>query len=203
MSQTTFWDGVARSYAARPVRDQAAYEATLTRVRSYLSATDRVLELGCGTGSTALLLASSVARYMATDISGEMIAIAREKGVPDNVTFTQAAIETAEAGEAVDVILAFNLLHLVNDIPRGLADIARRLPQGGRFISKTPCLGYRRWLFAPLIGALRLIGKAPHVHLLTPDTLEQHLRDAGFKIIETGDYPAAPPSRFIVAEKRG
>jgi ubiquinone/menaquinone biosynthesis C-methylase UbiE len=45
---------------------------------------------GCGTGTTALKLAPSLGRIMATDISGEMIAIAREKARAEgcgNATF--------------------------------------------------------------------------------------------------------------------
>ena len=55
-----FWDGIAEKYAKRPISDMAAYEYTLGRTRSYLKPEDQVLELGCGTGSTALLLAGDV-----------------------------------------------------------------------------------------------------------------------------------------------
>ncbi|MCG8445153.1 MAG: class I SAM-dependent methyltransferase [Hyphomicrobiales bacterium] len=59
-----------------PVRDVEAYEYTLERTRSYLAKTGRVLELGCGTGSTALLLAG----ITGNDISPNMIGIARAPG---------------------------------------------------------------------------------------------------------------------------
>ena len=54
-----FWDKIAQKYATKRVADPAAYEAKLTRVRALLRAEDRVLEIGCGTGSTALTLARS------------------------------------------------------------------------------------------------------------------------------------------------
>ena len=74
-----FWDKIAPKYAKKPVADPAAYEAKLDRVRALLRAEDRVLEIGCGTGSTALTLAPNVAEITATDISGGMIAIAEDK----------------------------------------------------------------------------------------------------------------------------
>jgi len=74
-----FWDGIAKHYAASPIKDIASYEFTLQRTRSYLRPQDKVLEIGAGTGSTALLLASSVAHITATDLSAEMIKLARPR----------------------------------------------------------------------------------------------------------------------------
>ncbi|MEM8958930.1 MAG: class I SAM-dependent methyltransferase [Pseudomonadota bacterium] len=74
-----FWDKLSTRYAKMPVQNEAAYAATLDQTRTYLSPSDSALEVGCGTGTTALALAPSVARYRATDISGGMIEIARAK----------------------------------------------------------------------------------------------------------------------------
>ena len=74
-----FWDKVARKYAANAIADIAGYEATLQRVRALLAPDQSVLEIGCGTGTTALRLASATRQMLATDVSTEMIAIAREK----------------------------------------------------------------------------------------------------------------------------
>lgn len=201
MTQAAFWDRAARRYAARPVGNEAAYERTLERTRAHLHPGQVALELGCGTGTTALKLAGSVGRYVGTDISGEMIAIAREKGAPDHVRFDRAGVEEAGRGEVPDVVLAFNLFHLLDDMPGALARVHGMLAPGGLLISKTPCLGPQRWLFAPLIGAMRLIGKAPRVQMLHAGELEAAIRAAGFAIVETGDYPAGPQSRFVVARK--
>lgn len=48
-----YWDRHAVTYAQKPIADLPAYEEKLHRVRSVLRATDRVLEIGCGTGGTA------------------------------------------------------------------------------------------------------------------------------------------------------
>ena len=45
-----FWNRFADRYAARPIKDTAAYEALLADVAGRLRATDHVLEIGCGTG---------------------------------------------------------------------------------------------------------------------------------------------------------
>src|SRR5690606_29493786 len=74
-----FWDRKARGYARQPIADESAYEATLDRVKAHLTPRDRVLEVGCGTGSTALKLAPFAGELLATDGSREMTAIANEK----------------------------------------------------------------------------------------------------------------------------
>ena len=61
-----FWD---RSAPIRGFRclGSAGYERTLRRTGELLAKSDHVLELGCGTGSTALRLAAGVASYLGTD----------------------------------------------------------------------------------------------------------------------------------------
>ncbi|MBB5050595.1 cyclopropane fatty-acyl-phospholipid synthase-like methyltransferase [Afipia massiliensis] len=56
-SDARFWDRSSRKYAVSAIADQAGYERTLDRTRALLGPNDRVLELGCGTGTTALRLA--------------------------------------------------------------------------------------------------------------------------------------------------
>lgn len=205
MTDATFWDRIAPRYARRPVSDPDAYEATLTRVKTYLSESDSALELGAGTGSTALVLAPFVKQYEATDISQGMIDIALDKAwnisVP-NLTFRQAGIEAEENRDTTpDVVLAFNLLHLVPDTEATLAMIHDLLPEGGLFISKTPCIG-ARWYFRPMVKAMQLVGKAPFVRFLQVSEIDHMLVAAGFEIVETGLYPPTTPSRFVVARKR-
>jgi len=202
---SAFWNRVARRYAGMSVRNPSAYETTLDRVRAHLESTDRVLELGCGTGSTGIRLAPSVGQYIATDYSAEMIAVAREKQAEAKIQNLDLRI--AQVGDAslpegpFDVVLAFNVLHLLSDRRVALEDVSRRLRPGGLFISKTPCLGGGYRILQPIVAALHFFGKAPKLRFLTPASLEREIADIGFEIREHGDYPARPPSRFILAAK--
>ena len=202
---SAFWSRVARRYANLSIRNPSAYEATLERVQTYLTPEDRVLELGCGTGSTALRLAPLVKHYIATDYSAEMIAIAREKqaeAAVKNLDFQNAQPGDGSLPEGpFDAILAFNVLHLLPNRSSALDEVYRRLRPGGSFISKTPCLGGLYQILRPVVAGLHLIGKAPEIGFLAPASLEGEIIDANFEIRERGDYPARPPSRFIVAVK--
>jgi ubiquinone/menaquinone biosynthesis C-methylase UbiE len=203
-TDATFWDRIAPRYAKRPISNMPAYEATLARVRNYLKPSDRVLELGCGTGSTALLLADAVDQYVGSDFSAGMIAIAREKLAASgrsNLEFVEAGAGTgAFEGPGFDAVLAFNLLHLVPDLEGTLAEVHGLLPEGGLLISKTPCIG-EKWYFRPIIAVMRAIGKPPFVVTLKIADLDRAVAGAGFEIVETGFYPEKSISRFIVARR--
>jgi ubiquinone/menaquinone biosynthesis C-methylase UbiE len=191
-----FWDRAARKYAASRIKDMAGYERSLERTLAHLQPADRVLEIGCGTGTTALRLAPSGASILATDISGAMIAIAREKAAAagcTNVTFEQGTIGAVGYEEgSFDAVLAFNVLHLVRDLPGTLAHVRRVLRPGGLFVSKTPCIGDcptpMRLAVRVMVPVAQWIGKAPFVHLLTGEALKREIVAAGFILVEEAKH---------------
>lgn len=202
-----FWDRTARKYAADRIKDMPGYERTLERSRSFLGNGLTVLEVGCGTGTTALALAPYVGRIAGTDVSSEMVAIAREKATArgcQNAEFTVAAAECAPGADgAYDAVLAFNLLHLVGDRPSALANIHRLLKPGGLFISKTPCLSEMNPLIRVAVPVARMMGKAPFVSFFTATELEAEIAGAGFTVMgrERHGSGRKDPRIFIVARK--
>lgn len=205
VKQAAFWDKVARKYAAKPVDDVPAYERTLERTRAYLHGDDKVLELGCGTGTTALKLADAVGHLTATDIAPEMIAIANEKlsvNGPGNVSFAVGTLDDPAPEQFYDAVLGFNFLHLLEDVPGALKAIHARVKPGGIFISKTGCVAEASWFLRKLmIPAMQLIGKAPFVNGLLVGDVDSQIKHAGFEIVETETFSGMAPTRFVVARK--
>ena len=203
--QATFWDRIARKYAQRPVQNQQAYADTLDATRAYLGAKDRVLEIGCGTGTTALTLAPAVAAITGTDISGEMIAIAEEKrrtGGAENVRFLRAdAADDVSGGKPFDVVLAFNALHVLADPDAALRALFQQTRPGGYFISKSACLKEMNVLIRLAIPLMQAVGKAPVVARFTNHELQDMIMRAGFEIVETRTFKGAPHLPFIVARR--
>ena len=203
----TFWDKMAPKYAESQMRSVDDYEYTLARTLSYLTPQMRVLEMGCGTGTTALRLAPHVKAFVGTDQSSEMIRIARDKAADEhsNLEFrVLGAAESAQLEEGFDVVMGFNLFHLVPDADAVLADIFKILKPGGLMISKTPCLmdkafGWKRFLVAGMLPILKRIGKAPDVGLWRIADVDRRIADAGFETLEAGNFPAI--SRYVVARK--
>ncbi|MBT8413993.1 MAG: class I SAM-dependent methyltransferase [Boseongicola sp.] len=204
MSNVEFWNRAARNYAKRPISNMPAYEQTLDHVRRHLKSDHETLEVGCGTGSTAFLLAPSVGHYSGTDISLEMIKIAQEKLASDPNDFLDFFVSRATLDDvqtaSKDVVLGFNLYHLVPDLDAALAAAHRVLKPGGLFIAKTPCIG-KMWYLRPLIKALQLVGKAPPVTFFTSEAYDAAIRSAGFDILETAYYAPNTNNRFVVAKR--
>jgi ubiquinone/menaquinone biosynthesis C-methylase UbiE len=204
-SSASFWDKAAPKYAKSAISDMDAYRATLARTISHLKPSDRVLEIGCGTASTALEIAPHVTHLTATDISPAMIEIAREKAWEASVR--NITLATAEVGDAAlaqgapfDAVLALNLLHLVPDQEAALRQIHGVLKPGGLFISKTACLG-ERWFFKPMVSAMRAIGKAPFVTHQREGELRRAILSAGFEVVEELSQPGMAPRLYMVARK--
>ncbi len=207
-SDARFWDRSSRRYARSRISDQAGYERTLERVRALLKPGDTVLELGCGTGTTALRLADGVGSYLATDISDGMIAIAEEKrtaGPVPGLAFRAATAEAvASEGARFDAVLAFNYLHLVRDLGGTLRSIHALLAPGGLFVSKTPCLGDMNPLIRLVLPLMQMIGQAPHAGVFSAEDLSARIAAAGFDVLSVERHASkGKDSRpFIVARRK-
>lgn len=203
MSDAAFWDKAAEKYAKDAISDISAYEATRDRIGEILEPHHRILELGCGTGSTALELADMVASYVGTDVSPKMVAIAQSK--QSSETPAQLSFEVHDAAELPsgphDVILALNLLHLVPNLEDVLAQIYEALPSGGLLIAKTGLLQDGAWYLRLMIPVMRAIGKAPYVRNLSEVELLSLLNKTGFSTNETLVQGGMVPRIFTVSSK--
>lgn len=118
-----------------------------------------VLDVPCG-GGVALrgLRAGQRVRYVAADISPDMLARARRRtgrlGL-DGIEFTETAIERMPFGDnEFDLCVSFNGLHCLPDPAAAVAEIARCLRPGGRLVGDSVVRG-AGWRQDLAIAALR------------------------------------------------
>ncbi len=96
----------------------------------------RAVDLGCGTGQHAALLADRFDEVLAVDVSAPMLDFARERRPRGNVHYEHRDLRTAsvEADGPFDFVLSTHTLHHVEDLGATLAGIRQLLRPGGTVI---------------------------------------------------------------------
>jgi SAM-dependent methyltransferase len=100
------------------------------------------LDLGCGAGENAVMLALRGARVKAVDISPELLQVAEHRLAANAVTsgvglFVGSAYDLPLADESVDVVFGIAILHHL-DLETVAREVRRVLRPGGRGIFQEP-----------------------------------------------------------------
>ena len=201
-----FWDKTAERYAKSPVSDEATYQKKLAETQSFLSRNMRILEFGCGTGTTAVHHAPHVQHIDAIDISEKMLDIGRGKARDadiDNITFTRGTLAEFNAADAsFDTVLGLNVIHLLPDREAVIAEVERILKPGGIFVSSTVCLGQSYLRFIKLVAPLgKMLGLMPDVYILTEEELASEVTRAGFEIERQWHHGRKGIAVFMIVRK--
>lgn len=199
-----FWNLIAGFYSRKPVPDETVYQRKLELTRERLSPGARMLELGCGTGSTALALAPFTGPVTAIDYSSRMIEIARGKaGASEyvNVNFECGEINDFDFdGGRFDAVLAHSLLHLLENWQDVVRKSAGLLEPGGVLVISTMCLEGQQTFLRLLGGFGRLTGLLPGLAFFSRKQLDACLADAGLTV-EYDWMPSPQAGWFIIARK--
>jgi 2-polyprenyl-3-methyl-5-hydroxy-6-metoxy-1,4-benzoquinol methylase len=199
-----FWDRTAIYYDREEKKDELTYLKFIEKAGKYLKVNDIVLDFGCGTGLVCNELAENVKMVYAIDISSEMIEIARNKAFGrkiHNINYVYTTIfDERFKRDSLDVIIVFNVLHLLEDSQKAIQRIYELLKPGGLIISATPCMGEK-----PVLNSLFSIGGkigiTPKIKSFKISGLEHSFIKEKFKIIETGCLKQNSPQYLIIAKK--
>lgn len=202
-----FWNFIARKYARDPVADQPSYEYKLARTRSRLTSDMRLLEVGCGTGTTALMHAPLVAHVDATDFSTAMLDIARDKAARqgiENASFHAVPAEEVTLPETgpYDMVLAMSFLHLLPDPDAVMRRLHGLIRPGGFFLTSTTCADGVPRRALPVVRLLGRIGILPRLTLRSAEQWQADIARAGFEIEEVW-RPGPGKAQFVAARKPG
>ncbi|MEP3656100.1 MAG: class I SAM-dependent methyltransferase [Litorimonas sp.] len=197
-----FWNRIAKMYFTKPIANQDTYRIKLKTTQEYLHPDMEVLELGCGSGGTALTHAAYVKHIDATDIADRMIDIAKsqqaERGIT-NVKFSQASLnDLSKEGKHYDAILALSLIHLLEDPEAAISQVYDLLEPGGIFVASTPCLKGKLGLMRPVLKLGHILGILPRINSFSEVELTNWMELKGFKIIHIWQ-PKESDSVFTIA----
>ena len=93
---------------------------------------EKILDLGCGDGTLALELEKFGAEVVAVDLSEEMVAKSREKGLD---AYIMSATELLYE-EQFDAVFSNAVLHWVKESDLAVEKINKSLKHGGRFVAE-------------------------------------------------------------------
>jgi len=139
-------NNLIRYYSARAAEYEEIYRrperqhdlARLRRVVTRLCASERVIELACGTGYWTRVMAKPATEVHAVDASRESIEVARGRSTPgDRVTFQVADLEDLEVDRSAYsmVVAGFLWSHIsLQEIDAFLECLAARLGPGTRAV---------------------------------------------------------------------
>jgi predicted TPR repeat methyltransferase len=100
--------------------------------RPSATSNDRLLDLGCGTGSYLQATRERFRDSVGVDVSGEMLSIARRRSPSSR--FVHGSIETFRSADQFDVILATRVISHFREWKPVFASVRRMLKQNGLFI---------------------------------------------------------------------
>ncbi len=200
-----FWDRIARWYDKRAQKDED-YARAVERFAKFLKADDTVLDYACGTGVVAYKIAADVKEVHGIDASSGMIDLAKERARERevaNVHFAQRTIfDEGLERESYDVILALNILHLLEDARKAVQRASELLKPGGLMVSETPCLGEAGVVLRTLLPLISKVGLLSYLRTFRISDVKDLMRDGGAQILESEVLEGTIPSCFVVARKR-
>lgn len=156
-----FWDKVSGLYDLfENIYNRKVYTGTGKKVAEYIDSQDEVLECACGTGAISVYIAPKCKKLIATDFSDGMLKQASKKCRKFNtVTFQKADITHLEFTDtSFDKVVAGNVIHLLPEPEKALAELKRITKPGGTiiiptYINKTKRTGTFAVKFIELLGA--------------------------------------------------
>ncbi len=205
------WDRLAANYDNNTGSTyKEAYRDSIARIKKLLKGSERVLEIGCGTGIVSLGIAPQAGSVTGVDISPEMIGRAKAKAVSENVQ--NATFEIFDGYSlpfndgSFDVVLLFNILYIVKEPETLLAEARRLLKPGGILATATDCLAEPVDLYSRIVMAfewmMHKMGTIAFIAFYRKKDVEDLIERNGFTIKETANLHPSPVNYYILAEKK-
>ena len=134
------WDVLSPLYDFfETVYNGKCFKGIAEEIKKYVNKDDVVLECACGTGLLTLPMAQICKEIVATDYSDGMLRQTQKKvSGYNNVRIQKASIlEIPFDDNKFDVVVAANVIHLLDDPGKALSEMKRVCKPGGKLIIPT------------------------------------------------------------------
>jgi SAM-dependent methyltransferase len=142
---------------------------------------EKILDVGCGEGSLTKKIQAHACDVVGIDSSYNMIECAKVNGI--NAQFLD--IRVIQFEEKFDAVFSNATLHWIKEYDVVIANIARALKKGGRFIADFGCSGNTRIIESAIIQSIQNAGYAGQFtnpwHFHSPLDIKSALEHHGLK----------------------
>lgn len=163
----------------------------------YVTATDAVIDLGCGSGIFSNYLAQKGCVVTGIDGSEAMIALCRQKRTSPTAQFAVGTLplKTITHFPAQDVVVMSSILEYLSDMNGMLEQAGQLLKPNGLLLVSIP---NRRSLYRNVERQFfRLLARPAYFQYIrntaTETTFDRQLTEAGFTPVETGYFSGQDP----------
>jgi len=200
----TFWDFCAPFYDMAEKNNGPAYTEMLQIVRERIPQGATVFEAAAGTGAISLAVSDKANHILCTDVSEKMLNVARRKTAKrgaQNITIENQDIFALDAADSsFDVVVAGQVLHLIDEPERAAAELKRIAKS---MVILPMCLlkglrGKAKWS----VRLWKLLGFDPKIEFDAADYAE-FLHTIGFEDCEIIQIAGKLPMAVAVWKKGG
>lgn len=137
----TFWDRIAGFYDITEKLNGKVYRKLVSTTEKLVPQGAVVLDVAAGTGELSFAAAKNAERVTCTDLSMNMLKVAKCKAKRQNIKNVDFDVrnifELKDADETYDVVMAGNVLHLLDEPEKAVAELWRVTKKGGKLLLPT------------------------------------------------------------------
>lgn len=202
--ETNYWDIKAKDYDTHTKKSKNAYEKIIELTKNEINNSETLLDIGTGTGTIPIRLADYIDRIVATDYSEEMINVAKSKirgANINNIDFQIADCNNLDFNdESFDIILAANLIHLLDKPEQFLNSIKKFLKEDGKLI--LPTFMHNQNILTRIISRVMKSKGHPITTKFDSKSMANFIVKCGYKVDKQILLPSMMPMLFLVATKK-
>ncbi len=161
-----FWSTFARFYDVAEALNGKVYREMVSVTLRLVPHGAAVLDCAAGTGELSLAAARKAKSVVCTDYSEEMLNVARKKAKKRgfvNIEFERANIFRLDyADETFDIVIAGNVLHLLNDPEKAVRELCRVTKCGGKILLPTFMTKHKAAISETLLKVYGKLGFSPN-----------------------------------------
>lgn len=171
-----FWSTFARFYDVAEALNGKVYREMVNVTTQLVPHGAAVLDCAAGTGELTLAAARKAVSVVCTDYSGEMLKVARKKAKKRrfvNIEFERANIFHLDcADETFDIVIAGNVLHLLDNPEKAVRELCRVTKSGGKILLPTFMTRDKSAISETLLKAYKRLGFEPNAEYSPKEYVE-------------------------------